>query len=194
MFLKDIFMHLFISVHNIFFKRFQVVCTLMLIISLNLYLCLTQTYAEDSLISVTKAVWTNGIDKSKDPKKIYKEVATGTQPLYLWMHIRGSERALEILSSQGKLPIRHKWYKYIGYAGYFDESQTPIDAIELSVGKKAKLDELSLEIKTRGYFDWRTWSMKRNIKPGWWKVIIVYANDDPVLCEEKPCAYAIEVE
>lgn len=153
-----------------------------------------KVYAEDPLITIVKAVWTDGVDNKRNPKQEYGESVSSSKHLYLWTRVKGGEEALNILESRGKLPIRHKWYTYIGTSPQFEESQKPIDAVNLSVGKKAKINELRLEVDNHGYFDWRTWSMKKNIRAGWWKVRIVYEDGEPVLCEDEPCEYVINVE
>jgi len=152
-----------------------------------------ETQAENSLITITEAVWTSGVDDMKNPKKIYEETASSVQKLYLWMRIQGKEKALEVLDSQGKLPIQHLWIYSTGMSQVDAGSLKPIDAIDLTVGKKDKINKLRLEVNERGFFDWRTWSMKRNITRGWWLVKILYADKTPVLCNDQPCEYAIKV-
>lgn len=77
-----------------------------------------------------------------------------------------------------------------------DKTPKLIDAIDLSVGKKEKLREIELELRERGFFDWRTWSVKRNIRRGEWYVYLVYGDGNPVLCEDgrKKCMFKIQVE
>jgi hypothetical protein len=149
---------------------------------------------ENSLITITKAAWTSGVDNMKNPKEIYKESVSDVQRLYLWMRIRGKEKALEVLDSEGKLPIQHLWIYSTGMSQVNAGSLRPTDAIDLTVGKKDKIDKLRSEVNERGFFDWRTWSMKKNITKGWWLVKILYADGSPVLCDNKPCTYAIEVQ
>jgi len=154
----------------------------------------TELRSEESLLTISEAVWTSGIDNMKNPKQIYEETTSGVHQLYLWMRIRGQERALEVLDSQGKLPIQHLWIYSTGISQVDAGSPKPIDAIDLTVGKKDKLSKLRLEVKKRGFFDWRTWSMKKNITKGGWLVKLLYADGSPVLCDDKPCEYAIEVQ
>lgn len=189
---KNIYIKLTLAIHCRRFKVWPKIFAFGLLV-FGLCLYTTENHAEDSLITVTEAVWTNGIDNMKNPKKTYEESAYDVKELYLWMRIQGQEDALEILDSQGKLPIQHLWIYSTGLSQIPTGNIKPIDVIDLSVGKKDKLDKLRLEVKERGFFDWRTWSMKKNITRGWWFVKILYADNSPVLCNDQPCEYAIEV-
>ncbi|MBF0329925.1 MAG: hypothetical protein HQL10_12265 [Nitrospirae bacterium] len=150
--------------------------------------------SEEAMITIVKAVWTSGIDDTKNPVKIYENSVSQPRRLYLWTKVRGGSEALRVLKNEGKLPIRHKWYSYIGPTAEFDDSREPIDAVNLSVGKKEKLNRLASEVDIKGGFDWRTWSMKVNIHEGWWKVRIVYDDGENVICDGNPCEYVIQVK
>ncbi|MBM4268238.1 MAG: DUF2914 domain-containing protein [Deltaproteobacteria bacterium] len=105
-------------------------------------------------------------------------------PVSLWMRLEGSEGALDRLRREGRLPIFHKWYFQTGTDLDFEGTTDPIDFIDLDVGRKDRVPELKLEDGERGYFDWRTWSVKQNTHPGSWLVEVVDAKDDPVPCAE----------
>ncbi|MEM7015856.1 MAG: DUF2914 domain-containing protein [Pseudomonadota bacterium] len=151
-------------------------------------------YATEKQLEIAEAIWTDGVDQDKQPQQVYEQRAS-EPPLVLWMRLRGSSTTLETLRDTGKMPIRHKWF-HLGFSQIAAEGvQTPVDTITLNLGNAALLDKLGLEIEERGFFDWRTWSRKRNIRPGWWQVKVVYADNTPVLCEQdKPCEYYIEVD
>ena len=101
---------------------------------------------------------------------------------------------MEELRQNGKLPIRHKWFSYIGTRPYFDSTKEPTDTIDLSVGKHEVLSELNAELDNRGFFEWRVWSSKKNVRAGWWRVDVVYADNQPVMCGKEPCVYNILVK
>lgn len=158
-------------------------------------LFLTQSAnAEHPSITVSEAVWTDGVDKNKYYLKKYEDSVEGARQIYLWTKLQGEEEALEYLKSRGKLPIRHQWYVYLGPDPRFEETMEPIDAIKLTVGGKDVLQKLNWQLQEKGHFEWRTWSTKRNTRPGWWKVRVVYSDGEPVLCEEGPCEYFIEIK
>jgi len=159
-------------------------------------LTLTESIAEDSkgLLEINEIVWTDGVDlETKNPMKVYQETAPNGF-LCLWMKIRGNQQALEELRQNGKLPIRHKWFSYIGTRPYFDSTKEPTDTIDLSVGKHEVLSELNAELDNRGFFEWRVWSSKKNVRAGWWRVDVVYADNQPVMCGKEPCVYNILVK
>lgn len=170
----------------------------MLIVSISfvLFLSVVPCWAAEHLLDVVKGVWAKGINNDKQPTLEVTDTVSDIRKLYFWTQIEGSEKALDILSSKGKLPIRHKWYTYYGVTLETDGSQQPIDEINLSVGKIDKLKILKSEVSGNGSFKWRTWSMKNNIRSGIWMVKIVYADGKPVYCEELdgPCEYTIKVE
>jgi len=159
---------------------------------LSLFLALP-VYAENPALTVAEAVWASAIGKDKMPQQKYQRQAP-LAPLYLWMRIQADEEVLQVLRSQGKLPIRHKWFRSRFGRLYFDQTQRPIDSIDLGIGTREKLQKLQLEIDERGFFDWRTWSGKRNMRRGYWRVRVVYADNTPVLCEGEPCVYDIKVK
>jgi hypothetical protein len=69
-----------------------------------------------------------------------------------------------------------------------------IDAVDLSIGRANKVVALQRELQERGYFDWRTWSGKKNARVGRWKVKIVFADNTPVPCQASlPCDFVINV-
>ncbi|OQW93907.1 MAG: hypothetical protein BWK79_08705 [Beggiatoa sp. IS2] len=157
---------------------------------------LTELSAEDAndVLQISEICWTNGINpETKTPMEIYREIAPKS-PVYLWMKIRGGKRALEALSKNGKLPIRHKWFSYIGTRPYFDSTKEPTDTIELTVGKRETLSELNAQLDNQGFFEWRVWSGKENARTGWWRVDVVYADNEPVFCGKDPCTYNILVK
>lgn len=64
---------------------------------------------------------------------------------------------------------------------------------------KDLLQKLALEVDATGQFRWRVWSGKKRVSPGWWRVDLVYATGEPVICptsedELKPCKFMIEVK
>jgi hypothetical protein len=139
-----------------------------------------------------EATWCAAVNADREPEQIYSDTVL-KPPLVLWTKIRGGDAALKVLREEGKLPIRHKWFYFSPWRVKFDGSAIPTDVIDLGVGKKALLDKLQLELAERGFFDWRTWSRKQNLRSGAWLVKISYADGRPVMCDNKPCQYKIEV-
>lgn len=161
-----------------------------------LSLATTNVHAEEQLIVVKQTAWTNHVDKkSRQVEKTYQNTAP-VAPLYLWMRVTGGEAALAQLKEEGKLPIRHKWFleRLIGTTP--EGVTTMLDDINIPAGANRLLEQLQYEVNQRGFFDWRTWSMKEHIRRGLWRVRVVYADGEPVLCgqENVPCEFAIRVK
>ncbi len=93
--------------------------------------------------------------------------------LFLWMEIKAGERALTMLEAKGEMPVYHAWASEIGV----------IDLINIGITKEKWLeqtDAIRNEVKSRGFFTWRTQSYKRNLKEGRWYVSVLDANKKPV--------------
>lgn len=149
------------------------------------------------LIEIEKAAWT--VDVNKDSKQPTSELSKATvgSSLTLWTKLKGTQAALSKLALEGKLPIRHKWFRGT-ITGYHAAGVTkPTDEIEVPAASQEVMDKLNDEVRAMGYFTWRTWSTKGNIVRGLWRVRIVYADNTPVWCgaesSRKPCEYEIEV-
>lgn len=152
-------------------------------------------YAEDALVEIAEAVWTDKVTATdRQYGTSYVNSAPLEAPLYFWTRINGHAEALEHLRREGKLPIRHDWLKLLGPEWIYDNTGEPLDAIALSVGRDDQIAELQVELQSRKYFDWRTWSKKDNITRGWWRVSVKYADGEDVLCSGEPCRYIIEVK
>lgn len=145
---------------------------------------------------IIKSVWSTGVGDDKNTTDELVDIASDVERIYFWTLVQGSNSAFEILKTQGKLPIRHKWYRYRGVTPTSEGSQIPTDAISLQIGKVDIINKLRLELNNLGHFKWRTWSMKQNINPGLWVVRVVYADGSSVYCEDlgAPCEYRILVK
>ena len=149
--------------------------------------------ADEARLVVDKAVWTNGVE-NLEYMQVYGKTAPGA-PLCLWMRLKGSKWALQRLHNAGKLPIYHQWFRHSIFGVSAEGVTEAIDHIKIPAGNVRLMDQLGREIEVRGYFDWRTWSMKENVRRGKWVVKVVYADGEPVLCAgDKACAYEIVVQ
>jgi hypothetical protein len=95
------------------------------------------------------------------------------EAVFLWMEITAGERALTMLEAKKQMPIYHAWASEFGVT----------DMIDIGITKEKWLeqaDAIRSEFKKRGFFTWRTQSMKRNFKEGRWYISILDANKRPV--------------
>ena len=165
-----------------------------------LFLLSSEVVAEQK-IQLQHVVLTDGIDR---PSRQFKNRLTSPVRLkkaYVWMQLRGSAELLEELrqSSQGNLPIRHEWYQYQSDELSAETPDVLNLSVDLSIGNKDALKKLSYELAADGAFTWRVWSGKERLSPGWWRVDLVYATGEPVLCpipenKQKPCRLSFEVK
>ncbi len=148
-------------------------------------------------VEIDKAVWTTAVNMgTKQPESDISRSTVGSR-LVLWMRVKGTEEALSKLSAEGKLPIRHKWFRGTITGFRAAGVEKPADEIEIPAGQRGAVEKLATEVRTLGYFSWRTWSSKEKPARGHWRVTVVYSDNTPVLCGassgSKPCEYEIEV-
>lgn len=166
-------------------------------------LCLAQMPAlaqTPALVEVERYAWTDSVDRAtRQYKATYRPPIRGRKA-YLWMQLKGSRELFEQLrdSPQGRLPIRHEWYRYDS-AEITPTSPDSLDlSVDLNIGRKTDLKKISYEVDANGAFRWRVWSGKEQLYPGWWRVNLVYDNGAAVLCPSledagKSCEFLIEV-
>ena len=153
--------------------------------------------APTSPISVSEAVWTDGIVQLHYQSKL--ESAKEGAQLYLWLKLRGDTQALELIRASSGLPIRLRWTWFVGESAIGD-SGSLVDEFSINAGRAEELRKLEWQVARKGYFEWRTWGNKQNIRPGYWEVELLFAagpqRGQPVLCgpERRPCKYSIHVD
>jgi len=147
----------------------------------------------DDLIEIASYKWTDQVTADRQYGRTFTDTAP-VAPLNLWMLVKASPGALKALAERGKLPIYHQWFR-LTIAGTSPEGVTEmIDSIPLDAGRGDVLAQLSLEVQHRGFFDWRTWSRKDNIRAGTWLVRIKYADNTPLRCGGQDCEFRITVK
>lgn len=95
------------------------------------------------------------------------------ETVYFWMELTTGERALTMLEAKKQMPIYHAWASDFGVT----------DIIDVGITEENWADQANAirsEFKKRGFFTWRTQSMKRNFKEGRWYISILDANKKPV--------------
>jgi len=147
-------------------------------------------------MEILDAAWTQGID-GYDATNRYTDAAPLRRPLYLWMRVRGDAATYATLKARGKLPLRHRWIHYVGPDPDIDTLR-PTDEISVGGVRASVVDKLGTEIAARGYFDWRTWSRKKNLRWGTQVVQVLYADGSPVMCRQPDgglaaCVFRIKV-
>ncbi len=151
--------------------------------------------ADEDLIEIVQTVWTDRVEPNTRQFGLKIEGSTPPRTLYLWMQVKGKKGALDRLETDGKLPIRHKWFRETLTSINPEGVMQVVDNIPVPAARIELLDKLRSEVAIRKHFDWRTWSKKDNIRRGRWRVTVVYADNSPVACGagQKPCEFFIEV-
>ena len=157
------------------------------------------THAQEDRLVVVEYAWSSNVDRtSRDYLRPPHGRRAPVRPLYFWMRVRGNSAALDQLLTDGALPIRHKWYRYVGPV--IDPVQdSPSFDKELFVGaqRQSVIQALRREVEQTGYFHWRVWSVKEVVWPSVWEVRVVSADDQSLLCKVgkdlQPCQVRIRV-
>lgn len=154
------------------------------------------TQAAPSLL-VAEVVWTSSVTDRSYVDRLEVTIDAGTRPFF-WTRLEGDRAALEVLREQKRLPIRHNWIHWIG-GRYPDMSrELPIDEADdqkqVDVGRIELPERLAIEVDSRNYFDWRTWSRRAALAPGIWEVRVVDGRGDPLPCKSmRVCRVMITV-
>jgi hypothetical protein len=93
--------------------------------------------------------------------------------IFLWMEIKGGERALTMLEAKGQMAIYHAWASEKRVADIIDIGITKERWVELASAIRG-------QFRQQGFFTWRTQSFKRKFKEGRWYVSVLDANKKPV--------------
>jgi hypothetical protein len=154
----------------------------------------TAAYPHGDGLRVLDAAWTDVvIDRACGQR--YVEVAPRGS-LVLWTRIAGSAGDIDALRRDRRLPIYHKWFHRADGSNQPEDAETfqaPALEVPLDVGTVATVDPLQTEVAMRGFFDWRTWSVKHHVPRGKWIVKVVDALNDPLRCGDGDCKYEIRV-
>ena len=126
------------------------------------------------LFEVERESFCKGV-QDREPMDSFSNVAEirKGEEVFLWMEIKGGERALTMLEAKGQMSIYHAWASEKGVTDIIDIGITKERWIELSGAMRNQFRE-------QGFFTWRTYSAKRNFKEGRWYVSILDANKKPV--------------
>lgn len=93
-------------------------------------------------------------------------------PVYLWVRLRGGADALAMLERGDDIVIRHKWIRYVGPNPLIETTEAEEDIPAGSIDA-ALLTKLRREVESRGYFDWRTWTYKKRVRPTLYQVNVL---------------------
>jgi hypothetical protein len=126
------------------------------------------------LFEVERESFCKGV-QDREPMNSFSNVAEirKGEDVFLWMEIKGGERALTMLEAKGQMSIYHAWASEKGVTDIIDIGITKQRWLELA-------NAMRNQFREQGFFTWRTYSAKRNFKEGRWYVSILDANKKPV--------------
>lgn len=147
---------------------------------------------EPEILTVDHAVLADAVDAASRNFLHKLNSPLARKRASLWMELRGSPELLKKLKD-GKFTIHHVWRKYV-----FTSLETRFDQA-LEIGRAEDLAKLGEQVSAAGYFTWRTWSDKRTLSPGNWRVDLEFDDHEPVMCrtddgDMQPCQYPFTVE
>jgi hypothetical protein len=126
------------------------------------------------LFEVERESFCKGV-QDREPMNHFSNVAEirKGEDVFLWMEIKGGERALTMLEAKGQMSIYHAWASEKGVTDIIDIGITKQRWLELA-------NAMRNQFREQGFFTWRTYSAKRNFKEGRWYVSVLDANKKPV--------------
>jgi len=126
------------------------------------------------LFEVERESFCRGV-QDREPVNHFSNVAEirKGEEVFLWMEIKGGERALTMLEAKGQMSIYHAWASEKGVTDIIDIGITKERWLELA-------NAVRNQFREQGFFTWRTYSAKRNFKEGRWYVSVLDANKKPV--------------
>jgi hypothetical protein len=102
-------------------------------------------------------------------------------PAWFFTRIQASARTLERLRSDGKLPIKHKWYR-LAAGGQYSEGRPDFEII-LDIGSPESLEALQSEADGKqGSYDWRMSSCRQSLPAGAFKVEVTDNTGHEIEC------------
>ena len=148
-------------------------------------------------LRVAEVAWTTSVADRSYVDHLTATVDANTRP-YFWTRLEGNSAALETMRREGRLPIQHRWIHWIGGRWPDSTREVPTEEWEaklLAVGQIEIPERLAIEIESRQYFDWRTWSRRQTLTPGLWEVEVVDNDGMPLPCKGRDlCRIMIEVK
>jgi hypothetical protein len=147
---------------------------LQLALVLTAFFVLTTYGMAQPLFEVGRESFCKGV-QDREPMNSFSNVAEirKGEDVFLWMEIKGGERALTMLEAKGQMSIYHAWASEKGVTDIIDIGITKQRWLELA-------NAMRNQFREQGFFTWRTYSSKRNFKEGRWYVSILDANKKPV--------------
>ncbi len=119
------------------------------------------------------------------------KVPTGMS-VVLWTRLQGDSTALEALAAGRPLYIVHGWKQ--GTPPWGEQQITMARSIQAGRIQPPVLEKLRLEVASRNYFDWRTWTRRDLGQSGTYRVWIGDFRDQPYPCgADRPagCQHAV---
>jgi hypothetical protein len=147
---------------------------LQLALVLTAFFVLTTYGMAQPLFEVERESFCKGV-QDREPMNHLSNVAEirKGEDVFLWMEIKGGERALTMLEAKGQMSIYHAWASEKGVTDIIDIGITKQRWLELA-------NAMRNQFREQGFFTWRTYSAKRNFREGRWYVSILDANKKPV--------------
>lgn len=102
-------------------------------------------------------------------------------PAWFFTRIQASARTLGQLQAEGKLPIKHRWYR-LSAGGQYD-ARHPDFEIVLDIGSPQTVEALTSEATWKvGSYDWRMSSCRKSLPVGTFKVEVTDGRGHEIQC------------
>ncbi len=143
-------------------------------------------------LEVKAAVFTNAVEQRNFVEPgMQSGLRIQHGPIYFWTVLSGTEETLKLLRNKARaFPIWHRW-TYVGMFGSSPDvaEVADRDAEAIPIGSIRHWPALLSEVVSAGKFDWRTWSGKKHLRMGGYRVTVMCGKNTPLKCNGKECTY-----
>ena len=124
------------------------------------------TATAEAIIDIKRWTFCKGVQDREAKDAVSDTVYHGdVKELFFWMEIVGGREALATLEASGQLRIRHEWRRGIFVTDNIDVGITPDRWLEYREAIRKQVEE-------GGLFTYRTYSFKKNLRIGRYKIIV----------------------
>lgn len=152
-----------------------------------------QGYFKSQIFDVQNAIWCSSVENGTPGVNI-RSAKVG-RPLSFWVQLSSSKReSLEILKSI-KQPIIIKWFHLSGDGAIPEwDSYLQLNDLRLDENKNT-LRQKESSLKSKGNFIYNTWTSIPSVtRSGAYIVRLVFYDNSPVICNNAPCEYKINID
>ncbi|MEK6781716.1 MAG: hypothetical protein AABY93_08415 [Bacteroidota bacterium] len=150
-------------------------------------------YFKTQIFDVQQALWCKSVENATAGEQVSS--AKVGQPLSFWVQLSSSKReSIEVLKSI-KQPVIIKWFQLSG-DGAIPEWDSFLQLNDLRLDdNQNSLSQKESALTNTGSFIYNTWTSIPSVtRSGAYIVRLVFYDNSPLMCDNGPCEYQINIE